>query len=156
MADAVRFPPDESELSGRLQIALGDEPQAAFARRAEVAESVLRKYLAGAMPSADRLVRLADAAGVRIAWLAAGRGPKKGSEEHPPATPASPAGTLRLDDMKRLQEAVLGVVEGLDRIGRKLPPEKFAELVGIAYEMIGDWQEEERSARVVRFIKAVA
>lgn len=68
-----------AEISGRLRLAIGDSSQAAFARKSGISESLVRQYLTGTMPSADRLVRMADATGVRVEWLAAGRGPMRES-----------------------------------------------------------------------------
>ena len=63
-------------ISSRLRAIIGDESVAAFARRSRVGEGLLRKYLAGSQPSAQNLLKLADAAGVNLAWLIDGRAPK--------------------------------------------------------------------------------
>jgi hypothetical protein len=143
-SDAVRFASDESELSGRLKSIIGDEPKLSFAKRADVAESVLRKYLAGAMPSTDRLVRLAATGGVTIEWLATGKGPRR-----PGAAGAHP---VVLDDLERLQRTVEAVEKGLRAIGRQLPPGKYAELVVAAYQLMA--APSASSAQIVQFIKA--
>lgn len=49
----------------------------AFALKCEIADSLMRKYLAGSMPGADKLVRIARANNVNIEWLATGEGPMK-------------------------------------------------------------------------------
>lgn len=45
-------------------------------------DSTLRRYLAGSMPGVDKLLVLAEAAGVTLDWLAAGRGPMRPGEGH--------------------------------------------------------------------------
>lgn len=63
--------------SERLDLAIGDENSHAFARRAGIPDSTLRRYLSGSMPTVDKLLVLADAAGVTLDWLAAARGPMR-------------------------------------------------------------------------------
>ncbi|MFN4097786.1 MAG: helix-turn-helix domain-containing protein [Sphingomonas sp.] len=72
-------------MKDRIRSAIGEEPVAAFARRCGFGESLLRKYLAGAEPSAKNLARIADAAGVSLEWLATGRGPmRREAAKHSP------------------------------------------------------------------------
>ncbi|HEX8963782.1 MAG TPA: helix-turn-helix transcriptional regulator [Rhodocyclaceae bacterium] len=57
---------------------VGEQPVRSFARQYGVSEGVLRAYLLGTKrPGVDHLVKLADAGGVAIDWLATGRVPKK-------------------------------------------------------------------------------
>lgn len=83
--ESARKPPDQTPRSAdraafvaRLQIILGHWPSAdRLARAVGVSPSAFRKWLRGqAEPSRERLVALADAAGVGIAWLAKGDGPE--------------------------------------------------------------------------------
>ncbi|MFN3375187.1 MAG: helix-turn-helix domain-containing protein [Burkholderiaceae bacterium] len=67
----------DSTLPSRIRESIAEEPVAAFARRCDIGESLIRKYLAGSEPSATNLVKIADAAGVSLDWLATGRGPKR-------------------------------------------------------------------------------
>ncbi len=127
---------------------MGDEPLLTFARRCGVGETTLRKYLEGAEPSTRRLVAIADAAGVNIAWLAAGRGPKKGSATPAPAEPTQPL------DVARLTRAIAAVQEGLQAINRTLAPQKHAELVLAAYELLES--PATSASNVIKFIKAAA
>jgi phage repressor protein C with HTH and peptisase S24 domain len=65
----------------RLHEAMEDETSYSLAKKSGMAESLIRKYLTGeSLPGLDKLVLLADFLGVRIEWLAAGRGPKKAGE----------------------------------------------------------------------------
>lgn len=141
----VRIRSSEYELKDRLRLAIGDEPGNAFARRAGVAESVLRKYLAGAQPSADRLVAMADAAGVSIEWLAAGRGPRKG---------AAGGVAVHLADLQRLTTAIGAVQQGLQASGRSFTPARYAELVVAAYQLLA--APGTTPEHIAAFIKAAA
>ena len=58
----------------RLEYAVGGESLRSFSQRAGVSDTVLKKYLAGSIPSLDRAVALAKAAGVDFVWLALGIG----------------------------------------------------------------------------------
>src|ERR1700741_1347726 len=66
----------------RLQIILAHWPSAdRLARAMGVSPSAFRKWLKGeAEPSRERLVALAHAAGVGVAWLAEGEGPETSFE----------------------------------------------------------------------------
>lgn len=66
----------EGTLADRLQVIIGSESVASFARRSGVGESLLRKYLNGALPNSNNLVLLADAGGCFVDWLASGRPPR--------------------------------------------------------------------------------
>ncbi len=68
-------PAADETLADRLKKILGSESVASFARRSGVGESLLRKYLNGALPNSNNLVLLADAAGCYVDWLACGRPP---------------------------------------------------------------------------------
>lgn len=69
---------DRAAFAGRLQLILRHWPSAdRLARAVGVSPSAFRKWLKGeAEPSRERLLALADAAGVGIAWLARGEGPQ--------------------------------------------------------------------------------
>lgn len=105
----------------------------------------MRKYLAGAEPSTFRLVAIADTANVNIEWLATGRGPKKGT-----AQASQPAD---LGDLSRLTATIAAVEEGLRQIHRKLPPDKYAEVVAAAYQLM---TSQSSTAQIVQFIRVAA
>ena len=69
---------EKSAFVGRLQTILSHWPSAdRLARAMGVSPSAFRKWLKGeAEPSRERLVALARAAGVGVAWLAEGEGPE--------------------------------------------------------------------------------
>ena len=69
----------------RLRELIGNEPVAAFGRRCGVSEALIRAYLQSRKrPGMDRLIAIANTAGVNIDWLATGRGPKYQAQQAPP------------------------------------------------------------------------
>jgi phage repressor protein C with HTH and peptisase S24 domain len=69
---------EQVEFVARLQLVAAEWPSAdRLAKATGVSPSAFRKWLKGeAEPSRDRLVALASAAGVDLAWLAQGEGPE--------------------------------------------------------------------------------
>lgn len=67
---------ESDTLAKRLRECIGDETVSAFARKAGLPEATIRSYLDGKKPVYDKLIRIADAAGVSLEWLATGRGQK--------------------------------------------------------------------------------
>ncbi|MDB1109745.1 MULTISPECIES: XRE family transcriptional regulator [Pseudomonas] len=67
---------ETGKFSERLREAIGAQSVLAFSKRCGISDSLVRKYLAGSLPGTDNLVVMAKAAGVSIAWLAAGEGDK--------------------------------------------------------------------------------
>jgi phage repressor protein C with HTH and peptisase S24 domain len=84
---------DQAGFVARLQIIVQQWPSAdRLAKATGVSPSAFRKWLKGvAEPGRDRLVALAEAAGVNVAWLAQGEG-----EPPDPLTLAARAGSPRL------------------------------------------------------------
>ena len=66
--------PNADQFSDRLKLAIGDESTNAFAKKCELRESTVRGYLSGSMPSLDKAMAIARAAGVSLQWLASGEG----------------------------------------------------------------------------------
>lgn len=59
----------------RLRMAVESEGGvAAFARKVGISETMVRKYLAKSEPSRDVLLRISDATGFSVEWIASGRG----------------------------------------------------------------------------------
>ncbi len=68
----------QASFADRLRILVGRSGSVlALAQAAEVSDSSVHLWLGGSEPSREKLVRLADAAGVTVEWLAAGRGPMR-------------------------------------------------------------------------------
>ncbi len=64
--------------SSRFKEVLGEETTYSFAKKSGIAESLLRKYLAGeSLPGLDKLNVVSDVGNVNIEWLATGRGRKE-------------------------------------------------------------------------------
>lgn len=150
----------KSELPLRLKEIIGNESVAAFARRCGFGESLLRKYLDGASPSIDKITAIASAAGVTIDWLATGKGFKwlrdlsEAQESLKGRQKESESESTPLDDRERLKIAIEAVEEGLAIIRKKMPPDKKAELVLAAYDLISE--SENSHEKVVNLIKLSA
>ena len=129
----------------RLREVIGAEPNVVFARRCGIGETTLRKYLDGADPSTSRLVAIADVANVSVEWLATGRGSKQRAATRAPVV---------FDDLDRLTRTIAAVQEGLQAIGRTLLPDKYAELVAAAYQLMT--ASTSNTAQIVSFIRAAA
>lgn len=73
---------NQEAFAQRLVEVLGREPLNRFAKRAEMSDNGLKKYLyEGTIPPIDRALRLANAAGCSFSWLMFGIG--KRDETHP-------------------------------------------------------------------------
>jgi len=64
-------------IASRLRALRGDRRPVEFARASGVREGLMRKYLAGSIPGADKLAQIARANDVTVDWLATGEGPKE-------------------------------------------------------------------------------
>lgn len=97
---------EEVELEGfpeRLKELIGQESVSRFANEVGLGDNLIRKYLDGATPGLDKVVRICNAKGVSIAWLALGEGPKL--DEDAKARQAKAA------DYRRRRTDTLGVAE---------------------------------------------
>lgn len=70
-------PEPETDIAARIKLLIGDESVSAFARRSDIGESLMRQYLSGSIPGADKLVQVARAGNANIEWLATGEGPMR-------------------------------------------------------------------------------
>ncbi len=74
---ATRLEPGDTPLSGRIREALAaGGGRAAVAARTGIGERTLGYLLAGQDAKHSQLARIAEATGVRLAWLSAGEGPR--------------------------------------------------------------------------------
>jgi len=74
---------EEGSFAGRFRQALGAESPHAFANRVDISNTMVQKYLKGAEPGLDMLVKIADGTGVTLDWLARNRGPMRhGTSQH--------------------------------------------------------------------------
>jgi transcriptional regulator with XRE-family HTH domain len=97
----------------RLLMAIGEEPVNAFARRSGIPEANIRSYLArGVSPTMDKLIAIAQAAGVTVEWLATGRGIqraadlRKAEQAANSAAPQPSRYARRLDKIAQLIDAI--------------------------------------------------
>lgn len=94
----------------RLRECIVDEPVASFARRCRLSEGLIRAYLKGEkQPGMERLVAIAEVAGVTLDWLATGRGQKHRREAQPRATIEDSASPYA-----RRWEKIITLVEGIE------------------------------------------
>lgn len=75
----------------RLKDTIADKKIVWFAEECGLPESNIRAYLNGRLPSIEKAVAIADAGGVTLDWLAAGRPPKTRAEQRALAAAARPA-----------------------------------------------------------------
>lgn len=73
---------DQEGLISRLNELRGSDSVARFAAECGLGESIMRKYLAGAMPGLDKATQICRAKGASLAWLATGGGSKYVSGSH--------------------------------------------------------------------------
>lgn len=63
--------------SDRLKDIIGENSARSFANRADLSQTVIRRYLENdSTPNIDRLIAIAKVGGVTVQWLATGQGPK--------------------------------------------------------------------------------
>jgi transcriptional regulator with XRE-family HTH domain len=82
----------------RLKEVIGENSIYRFAKKCGFAESMLRKYLLGeSVPGADKLVSMAQVAGVSLLWLATGQGGKSEAVGWDRITPSQLAVVLEFE-----------------------------------------------------------
>ena len=88
--------------AARLKQIIGENSVSQFAKKCGFAESMLRKYLLGSsVPGADKLVRMAQAAGVSLRWLATGEGTQSHAAGWDRVTPSQLAIVLEFERYAR-------------------------------------------------------
>jgi len=103
---------DPTLLATRLKRLIGAESVSSFARRSGVGESVLRSYLADhRMPSLDKALALAVAAGVTLDWLATGQHSRTMAQLR--ATYTTGSGDASPSDGLPLAQLNIAVLEGI-------------------------------------------
>ena len=103
-----------TEFAERLKVLIGEESANAFARRVGLGESLLRKYLAGSIPSIDKARELAERSGVNFLWLATGEGPMRGGSEQPQSHAVATAFISSLTNLPPELAADFALVPRLD------------------------------------------
>ena len=72
---------NETGFADRLRTIIGNGSARAFAHKAGMGDSTFRNILNGGMPRLDNLLRIANAAGVSVEWLATGKEPGKSDSQ---------------------------------------------------------------------------
>jgi len=111
---------DESPITARIIEVVGDTPVAVFARKAGVGESLMRQYIGGSIPGADKVEGIANAGGVSITWLLTGKGPKD-SASSVQEEPASYGKSDRLikDFLQAMERAKMQMIPELFLVAMK-------------------------------------
>jgi phage repressor protein C with HTH and peptisase S24 domain len=65
---------DHTQFAARLTHLKGEMSVAAFARKCEIGESLMRSYIAGAEPGLDKILRIWMSTQCSLSWLVAGEG----------------------------------------------------------------------------------
>ena len=153
---------DLRSVGERLTRVRGQRSQAEFSKLVGLHKNTLGTYERGEREiGAEALASLVEH-GVNVNWLLSGEGPMllvdvgyQVSEEGARYDPSQPLGL----DTQRLLDAIAAVEEGLASIQRVLPPEKKAELIQLAYELLTEEDPEARAderTKVMRLIRAAA
>jgi len=117
----------------RLKACLGDESVYGFAKRCDMSEGLLRRYLAGqSLPGMDKLVTMAQAAKVAIEWLATGVGPMRPTDADGRAPPDR-AGSLVVD---KLRAAITIVKDAVAAGNHDVTSAQEAEIATGVYELL--------------------
>jgi DNA-binding phage protein len=104
----------------------------------------LKRYLAGRNEMKQSvLIALADACGITIEWLAAGRGPMRPTDSPDPGPSSQPRQNgpeelFATVDMDRLAAAMAGASEAFTRKGTRPSWRRMAQVTALIYDGIGD------------------
>lgn len=112
----------EHGFRARLTEAIGDRSVLSFAKECGMSDSLVRKYLAGTLPGLDKVVVMAQVAGVSVQWLATGK-------EIPPL------GQPQID-YDKLEEVMTKTLLLFQKRGVKLKPEVQARIIRLLYEYV--------------------
>lgn len=116
----------------------------ALAQKAAIPRRTLETYMAGdAEPKTTRLVAIARAANVNIAWLAAGEGPMRKGE----GVAVAPL------DHELMRIVIEELEKSLIDVNGYLEPEKKAELVVLLYEEAREQEGKVDRSRIMKLIR---
>lgn len=124
-----------------------------FAKKCGMAESLIRKYLSGeSLPGLDKLVTIADAADVRVGWLANNEGPKeKGASAEAPFYSGEGFGW----DASLMTDIVEAVEEVLEELREKLIPSEKAKVITRMYEIYAEEGAKPQKQEIRRQLRLV-
>lgn len=137
------------------RLALGYDKPAAFSQLLGLNKGVLNKYEGGINIPGGAVLATFSVQGLNINWLLTGEGEMfSGPEGQPVQVPVQQQNSVVLEDKSRLVAALGAVEEGLKAVHWEMPPDKKAELVLAAYELLEDSTEARGKAKVIQFIRA--
>ena len=148
MALAKRHKEDASDwLRAVIEEALASKGVSARQASLDVVghDGLIRDIRAGRLPSIDKLQALSEYFGLEL-YI----GPPISREAIEDAKKRASV----FSDVERLAAAISAVEEGLSQSKRKMKPAKKAEVILLAYELLGD-VEDGAEEKIIRLIKAV-
>ncbi len=98
-------------ITAQIRALKGETRVSEFARKCGIGESLVRKYLAGAIPSTDNALKIARANGVTLDWLATGEGGRAPSSGQVAESPAAGYSYIPLLDVRARAGATGSIVE---------------------------------------------
>ena len=73
MESQVNLTASQSDFALRLRQLIGPLSVSAFARKVDLGESLIRKYLTGSDPGLSKVIQIAQKCEVSVQWLATGK-----------------------------------------------------------------------------------
>lgn len=112
----------------------------------------MRHYInGGTFPDLDRLVAIADAAGVFLEWLITGEGPKNAE-----SATSQIEKTKTSIDLNTLQEVIEMVETALNQAGKHMDPREKAELITRVYDFCQDVDIGASKDKLLKIIQSAA
>ena len=130
----------------RLKLMIGKNPASRFARKCGLNEGTLRKYLMGeATPGVDKLLRIAQVAGVNLHWLVTGEGVQSAAAVWDSVTPSRLAVVLEFERYAR-RRADAGSRSAIRAFVREYNEGRFetgaiGDITGITEEELILWRD---------------
>src|SRR5262245_9046116 len=81
---------ETDSFAARIALLIEGKSANSFALKCGISEGSIRQYLAGTIPRMDKVVTMAQVAGVRVEWLATGEGPMRVVADQPQGDGFSP------------------------------------------------------------------
>lgn len=115
----------------RLRELIGEQPVSAFARKVDLSEGLIRKYLAGSEPGLSRANQIARSTNCSLEWLATGAGFRFGRAE--------------LVDMGALERAISVTLDIAGAAELSIANEKSMKMVVALYQYLRATRQGETS-----------
>lgn len=114
--------PTPSSFADRLRELIGEQSVSAFARKVELSEGLIRKYLSSSEPSLSKANQIAHKANCSLEWLATGAGFRFGRAE--------------LVDMGALEHAIRITLDIAGAADLSIADEKSMKMVVALYQYL--------------------